>query len=111
MQFYLIALTTGGFITMGLKFKIIQQYQSNNLHLRLTGNFNDASICDLIDILKTNISSKVIVHTDSLNNIAISSFGKDVFFKNLNKIDENLNRIQFTGISASEFIPGECAIH
>ena len=69
---------------MSSKFKIMQERQNKDVHLKLAGEFNDMSICELVDILKTNCSDgcNVFIHTSSLNKVSTSDFGRDVFIKN-----------------------------
>lgn len=89
------------------KFKIFKHRQSDNLHLRLAGEFNDVSVCELIDVLKDNCNEvmKVFIHTSNLNNISTSSIGRDVFHRNINYLNNKSLRIQFTGSCEKMFSP------
>ncbi len=82
---------------MGKKFKIFKHRQSENLHLKLTGEFNDMSVCELIDVLRDNYNDvmKVFVHTNNLNRISTSNMGRDVFNKNIKDLSDNSFNIQF----------------
>ena len=86
---------------MSSKFKIFTHRQSDSLHLRLIGDFDDISLCELIEILKDNSTdtSRVFIHTGHLNNISVSGIGRDVFKRNLSELNENAMNIQFMGSS------------
>ncbi len=79
------------------KCKISTQQQEGSLHLSLSGEFDDMSICELIDVLKDNCNDghRVIIHTDSLNNVSVSGIGKDVLHRNMNNFNNNLVDIKF----------------
>lgn len=91
------------------KFKIFKHRQSDNLHLRLTGEFNDVSVCELIDVLKDSCNEviKVFIHTGSLNTVTTSDIGRDVFHKNLSDLNDNSFRIKFTGDCDTRIMPKE----
>lgn len=93
---------------MGAKFRIRKHRDSDNLHLNLSGEFDDTSICDLIDVLKTDCNDKmqVFVHTNSLDHIAISGIGRDVFQRNLRQLNRgNVNRIHFISGNDTNIFP------
>jgi hypothetical protein len=82
---------------MNTKFKIFKHRQSENLYLKLTGEFNDMSVCELIDVLKDNYNDvmQVFVHTNNLNGISTSNMGRDVFNQNIKNLNDNSFNIQF----------------
>lgn len=79
------------------KCKISTQQQADSLHLNLSGEFDDVSICELIDVLKDNCvdGHQVIIHTDSLKNVSVSGIGRDVFQRNMNTFNDNSVDIKF----------------
>lgn len=79
------------------KCKISAQHQEDSLHLSLSGEFDDMSLCELIDVLKDNCNGghRVIIHTDSLQNVSVSGIGRDVFQRNMNNFCDNAVQIQF----------------
>ncbi len=83
---------------IGGKFKIFKHRQSENLHLKLTGEFNDMSVCELIDVLRDNYNDvmRVFVHTSNLNRISTSNMGRDVFDKNIKDLSDNSFNIRFS---------------
>ncbi len=91
---------------MSAKFKISKQRQRDNLHLRLAGDFDDISICELIDVLKDNCNgtNQVFIHTDNLENVSISGIGRDVFKRNLNNFSSSSINIRFPEVSGNPFV-------
>ena len=92
---------------MSAKFKILKQRQSENLHLNLSGDFNDMSVCELIDVLRDNCHSvmRVFIHTKNLDKVSTSNIGRDVFYKNLNIMNDDSFQIQFTGGYDNKLFP------
>ncbi len=92
---------------MASKFKIFMHQNSDNLHLKLSGDFNDISVCELIEVLKRNCSNvnKAIIHTGSLDNVRLSMLGRDIFYKNLDDLDSGVMDVTFTGDRASKLAP------
>ena len=60
-------------------FKIFIHRNSENNHLKLMGDFDDASANELISVIKNNCEdvNKVIIHTNCLG--SVQPFAKDVF--------------------------------
>ncbi len=92
---------------MGTKFKIYKHRKSENLHLQLMGEFNDVSVCELIDVLRDNYKDvvKVFINTSSLNRISTSVIGRDVFNKNIHDLSDSSFNIQFTGGQEAKLWP------
>lgn len=84
---------------MRSNFKIFKHRKRDSLHLRLMGNFDDISICELIDVLKTDCleTNNVFIHTDNIDHVSISGIGRDVFRRNLTHFTDNAVHIKFTG--------------
>jgi len=63
-------------------FRIFCHQNSDNLHLKLMGEFDGSSAYELIDTLKkySGFARKVFIHTCSLS--SVHSFGMDVFQNN-----------------------------
>jgi anti-anti-sigma regulatory factor len=89
---------------MALNFKIICHKNSENLHLKLMGDFDGSSAYELIDTLKkySGIARKVFIHTCSLS--SVHSFGLDVFQKNYD-IKKLSRALTFTGEYGESFAP------
>ena len=88
------------------RFKIFRQQNDDNIHLELTGDFTDMSLCDLIDELKHDCrdGKTVFVDTCNIKSVSISGFGRDVFSRNLSEL-ANGSSIMFTGSNASDIMP------
>ena len=93
-----------GFI-MACNFRISVHKNSDNLHLKLTGDFDDSSACQLINSLKTRMHgvSRVFIHTGSLKDVY--PFGRDVFQNNLDVINGQPVTFVFTGEKAAQLAP------
>lgn len=87
---------------MALNFKITMHRNSDNLHLKLLGDFDGSSACQLLDVLRqySYDSRKIIVHTSCLGDIC--SFGRETFRCNLSGLKGGCSRILFTGVNASQ---------
>ena len=90
---------------MASNFRISTHRNSDNLHLKLIGDFDGSSALQLLNALKENSNgaSKVIIHTSSLKNI--HPFGLNVFQKDLEvKIGKSVPLV-FTGEHANLLDP------
>jgi len=90
---------------MAFNFRISVHRNSDNLHLKLMGDFDGSSAWELINVLKKNDNSvfRVIIHTNSLKNIY--PFGRDTFQQNFRDLKDRSDRILFTGEKASQIAP------
>ncbi len=91
---------------MSTNFKIAKHRESDNLHLKLIGEFNDTAICKLIDVLNDNCNTgmKVTINTSNLNNVSASVIGRDVFHRNITNLNDNSVSVQFIGESDSNIM-------
>jgi hypothetical protein len=78
---------------------------SENIHIKLFGDFDGTSAFELINFVKeiAGTASKIFVHTSCLKRIF--PFGRDVFLSNLNFLDGNSALLLLTGEEASSLIP------
>ena len=90
---------------MACNFKIVVHKNSDNLHLKLAGDFDGSSALQLIQSLKTrkNRASRVFIHTSSLTDIY--PFGKNVFENGLDSLEGQVASFVFTGEKANQLIP------
>ncbi len=81
---------------MALNFKIICHHNSDNLHLKLMGDFDGSSAHELINTLKEyrGFFRRVFIHTCSLSSVHPS--GLDVFQKSCD-IKQLSPALTFTG--------------
>ena len=82
---------------MANNFKFLSNRLRDRIHLKLYGDFDGSSACELIKILKNyrNDSNQIFIDTNNIN--SIHPFGIDVFKKNLGVLDININNIIITG--------------
>jgi hypothetical protein len=82
---------------MANNFKFLSDHIRNKIRLKLYGDFDGSSACELINVLKNyrNGSYQIFIDTNALN--TIHPFGLDVFKKNLSFLDINIKNIIITG--------------
>jgi hypothetical protein len=92
---------------MALSFRIVMHENSDNLHLRLIGDFDGSSAFELLEVLKdrSRAVQKVFIHTSGLGEI--HPFGQGVFEKRTSELREELQKISFTGDKAQLIAPDQ----
>lgn len=90
---------------MAANFKMSIHRKNANLELKLTGDFDGTSACELLNVLKENCNGvgRVFVNTSSLKDVY--PFGRDTFQKNLYMLKEKPIRLVFTGKNAKSIAP------
>jgi hypothetical protein len=90
---------------MPTDFKILIHKNSDNLHLKLIGDFDRASAREVLNALKKNCrgASRAFIHTNGLNHI--HPFPRDVFHSQLNMLKKRSFLVAFTGQNSSKLIP------
>jgi hypothetical protein len=91
---------------MASNFRIFTHRNSDNMHLKLSGDFDGSSAFQLLNLLKkcaNNGTYKIFIHTGSLNNI--HPFGRDTFRKNLCDLNGRATQLLFTGEHAGKIAP------
>ncbi len=85
--------------------KIFVHRNSENIHMKLFGDFDGSLASELLNLLKKNCNaaSKIFIHTDCLK--TVHSLGQSVFHKNFNFISNESTSLLFTGKYASQLIP------
>jgi hypothetical protein len=78
---------------------------SENLHLKLVGDFDGTSAFVLFNVLRKNSNGvrKLFIHTNCLKDI--HPFGREVFRRNLSEVNGHPSRIIFTGEKAGQIAP------
>jgi hypothetical protein len=86
-----------GCLIMSCNFKILTHQNSENVHLKLMGDFDGSSACELLNVLKTysNKANRVFIHTDGLKEVDL--FGKLVFQNDFTAIAQQPAGFVFTG--------------
>ena len=82
---------------MANNFKFQSSRIRDRIRLKLYGDFDGSSACELINVLKNNRngSNQILIDTNNLN--TIHPFGMDVFRRNLSNLDIKKNNITITG--------------
>ena len=90
---------------MARNFKISVRRNSEDLHLKLVGDFDGISAYELLSVLKRNCNpnSKVFIHTSALREV--HPFGVNVFHKNLSVLKGKSIQLIFTGENANKIEP------
>ena len=90
---------------MASNFRIDVHQNGDSLHLKLLGNFDGSSACELLNVLQkhSNGFQRVFIHTDSLNNI--HPFGLGTFQSKFNILNREKNHLLFTGENANWIAP------
>ena len=91
---------------MASNFKILVHRYSDNLHLKLLGDFDGSSAYQLVNALKKHSAGvfSVFIHTSGLKNIY--PFARDTFHKNLYSLNHQFfGRLIFTGEDARKIAP------
>lgn len=90
---------------MAANFKVLVHRNSDNLHLKLMGDFDSTSAFELVNALDSNCegAGKVFVHTSCLKNIY--PFGRETFHNYLCSLKNRHIRLIFTGENAATIAP------
>ena len=94
-----------GWVVMASNFKISAHRNSENLYLRLVGDFDGTSACELLNVMKQECqgAERVFINTSGLGKIY--PFGHDTFQNNLYVLKDRPIRLVFTGENATEIVP------
>jgi hypothetical protein len=90
---------------MASNFRISVNRKKDSLCLKLIGDFDGTSACELLNALKDkcNYSDIVFIHTSGLKEIY--PFGRDTFQNNLYTLKDKKVHITFTGNKAQQIGP------
>jgi len=90
---------------MASDFKIFVHRNSDNLHLRLIGDFDGTSAHEVLNALKTTFprASNVFIHTNCLKHI--DPFGRNEFLRDLAQFKKEPLRLVFTGEYSRQLAP------
>jgi hypothetical protein len=92
---------------MAQNFKISINRTSDNLYIRLKGDFDGSSAFELFNTLKANLNSSKCILVDTNKLKAVYPFGREVFNYNFLKIKNQRIRIRFVGPDALHIAPTE----
>lgn len=90
---------------MATNCRIVIHRNSENLHLKLVGNFDDNSAYELLDAMRahSNHASRIFIHTNSLK--AIEPFGLHVFHAHFDLLKAKSIEFVFTGENVTKLAP------
>jgi len=96
-----------GVSIMASNFQIFVYRNRDSLHLRLVGDFDGSSACELIEAVKDNAVGlqRVFIYTSSLK--TIHPFGLHVFEKNISDLKGSTFQLLFAGEHAQKIAPME----
>lgn len=97
---------------MATNFRITLHQNSDNLHLRLDGDFDGNSACELLNILekRCRFTSRAFIHTNGL--MHIYPLGSSVFRSHLNELKHCKHMLlEFTGDYAQELAPDRATLN
>ena len=66
---------------MASNFKIISHKNKGNVHIRLTGDFDGSSACELINVLEACNKTRGKIVIDTCGLLSIHPFGRGVFHR------------------------------
>ena len=92
---------------MASNFEIAIDKNSDSIGLKLAGDFDGTSACELINAIKKvpQDAVRISIHTNGLKNIY--PFGLDIFHKIMRSLNCRYSRrLVFTGNNASQLSPG-----
>jgi hypothetical protein len=82
---------------MANNFKFLSNGVRGRIQLKLYGEFDGSSACELINFLKNNRSGSNQISIDTNNLNTLHPFGINVFKKNISNLDINIKKITITG--------------
>ncbi len=94
----------GGIVTAS-NFKMFPDPKGDNLYLKLVGDFDGTSACELLNVMKEKCNSADRVYIDTSSLEEIYPFGHDTFQNNLYVLKAQPSRFVFTGKNATEIAP------
>ena len=90
---------------MASNFKIGIHGKNGNLDLRLTGDFDGTSACELLNVLKEKTCQAKMVVVDASGLKKVYPFGVDTFQNNLYQLKHRSFRLLFSGNKADTIAP------
>jgi len=92
---------------MASNFRISTHQNSDNLHLKLVGDFDGSSACELLRSVKKGSRNfrRIFIHTNSLEKIY--PFGRDIFLRDLLDLKGRSIHLLFTGEKWDQIAPQE----
>ena len=89
---------------MASNFRIFLHQNSDNLHLKLSGDFDGSSAHELIHAIKNHNGNPMNIYIDTSRLSCVYPFGLDVFKKNCG-INNLTHSLTFTGEHGNKLAP------
>lgn len=95
---------------MATNFRITVHRNSENLHLKLAGDFDGSSAFELLGTIRSHSRhpSRIFIHTNSLK--TIEPFGLDVFHTHFDLLKGESIELIFTGKNADTLAPDRSSL-
>ena len=90
---------------MASNFRILINRNSDNLNLKLTGDFDGTSACELLNALRDNCDGTITVFVNTSRLKDIHPFGRDTFRNSLYLLKDLPINLIFTGEKATSIAP------
>ena len=90
---------------MAANFHIISCENKDGLHLKLKGDFDGTSACELLETIKKHGSSFYRIFIDTNNLKTINPFGREVFQKKLSTFKQQSSHLVFIGENGRKISP------
>jgi len=82
---------------MAANFHIVTDNGTDDLHVKLDGDFDGTSAFELLHVLRkaSHKKRKIVIDTDGLKRIY--PFGREIFWKNLHTVTNRTEKLVMTG--------------
>jgi hypothetical protein len=90
---------------MASNFRISVHRNSDSLDVKLMGDFDGTSACELLNVLEGNCDGPVMVFINTNGLKDIHPFGRDTFQNSLYLLKDLPIRLVFTGENATQIAP------
>ena len=96
---------------MASNFRIMTDRRSDCLHLKLAGDFDGSSACELINMITNDHgkASRIFIHCESLKKIY--PFGRNILLIEIGTLGKELPALFFTGTKAVLIAPEGNVVH
>jgi anti-anti-sigma regulatory factor len=90
---------------MATNFHILSNENKDGLHLKLKGDFDGTSACELLETLKKHDSCFNQIFIDTNNLKTIDPFGREVFQKKIGTFKQPSSHLVFVGENGRKISP------
>ena len=90
---------------MASKFEVSPEWNGDVLHLRLSGEFDKDSACNLIDVLQEKCNRAAVIYVQGKGLTRITPEGRSTFQRNLHVLNDLRYRLVFPDVNAARIGP------